>query len=67
MNSTTKQQAENDLEMNKTSDNIADDKYFKSEEFVSDLLALTSRQLVTVKATLKKHYNIDVNLVLRGE
>ena len=53
--------------MNKTSNNIADDKYFKSEEFVSDLLALTSRQLVTVKATLKKYYNIDVNLVLRGE
>ena len=49
---------------------IPDDKdvqYFKSEEFVSDLRNLTSRQLVTVKSTLKKYYNIDVNLLLGGK
>ena len=44
-----------------------DIQYFKSEEFVSDLRNLTSRQLVTVKSTLKKYYNIDVNSLLGGK
>ena len=42
------------------------DEYFKSKKFVSDLLALTPRQLIAVKASLKIHNNIDVDLVLRG-
>ena len=42
------------------------DEYFKSDKFVSDLIALTPRQLIAVKATLKIHNNIDVDLVLRG-